>query len=1101
MLRIVMGRTGRLWPEVTAAAARALKERRPFLLVVPEQYTLKAERDLMASLGLEGLFDLAVLSPSRLQKLVFERAGRPERTLLGAQGRRVAVAKALGLGQGELRFYVRAAERPGFISAVADTVSAFRQEGVTGEGLAEAAGHIADPVLRGKLCDVALVMRDYEKQLGDRLTDAEETHRQMLARLERSGVLDHADIAFYGFDVLTPPLREVAAAAAALAEDTLIALVGDKQQAEDGHAFQPVLKSAQRLMKMVQDAGRKCAFSFLPAAPLKAPAAVAHLERHFLGFERPAFQGAVRGIRLLAAATPCAETEFVCQQVLRHLEEGVRPEDILVLAGDIAPYGTLLRSRLAAYRVPCYVSGRTQVASHAVVLLLLSALRCLKDNWQADDVEDMLSSGFCGLDQMDCWRLRRYARSYGIKGGMWTRPFTRGAEDERARAEALRQRLTPPVMALHAALRSASSAYEAIQAVLRYLETLGVYEAVARLQDEMAARGMPEAAARTRQVWARLMETFEQMELVLGGDRIPLTRFAAWLEAALTDIDVSALPPAAGCVEVGEIGRVPVGKPAVVFLVGLSDAFLTRQEDALLSDDEMHLIEEGLDMSIRLTGQEAEKLRLLDLWKAMAAPREALYLSYPLADDTGAPQRALSRLSAVRQLLPGLVEEGGAFFTGEAAMPVAPGPALETAAERLRAGTLDGVWQEAWTWLKGQEMWRDKAMQVAAAARGDERAPALAPDTARRLFHLDTASVTRLETFASCPYRHFVMHGLKPEEKKEWRVGKNDAGVLYHSALELFARRAAQDGQWPLVSRERSDEMMLEAMAPLTEGWEDKPFGDTGRARALSDGYIETCKLAAWNLTEGFRYSAFRPGRSEMAFGEAGGANPILLTLSDGTVVRLRGKIDRVDTCETAGERYLRIVDYKSGATAFSAADVYAGLQLQLLIYLQAALTAEKGARPAGLFYQKVDNPLLPAQEDMTAEEAEGLVKRALKMNGLALNDLKVYKLMDSRDPPVSIDALFNRDGQPGANKPVLSGEEMQALMRFAYRKASEIAGDMRKGTVEALPVRDSNGFGPCAYCEYQGICRRDPLLEQKTRRKENISIRQLIERCQNEQP
>ncbi len=1100
MLRIVMGRAGRLWPPVTAAAARALAEKRPFFLIVPEQYTLKAERDLMAALHAPGLFYAAVLSPSRLQKLVFERAGRPLRAMLDAQGRRVAVARALSLKQSELTYYVRAAERPGFISSLADLMSSFRQEGLTHESVQEAARQTEDGVLRGKLHDVALVMDDYEKLLGDTLTDAETAHGEMLKRLPRAHVLDGACVAFYGFDLLTPPLRQLMAACAPLADDTLVTLVGDKQQAEDGYAFQPVLKSAQRLMKQMEDAGQACAFSFLPDAPLDAPEPIRHLEKHFLGFERPPLEGPARGVRLLAASTPHAETEFVCQQVLHHIEQGVDPEDIFVLAGDIAPYGTLLQSRLRAYNVPCYVSGKTEVAAHAVVRLLLSALRCLSDNWQMDDVADMLASGFTGLDEMECWLLRRYMEAYDIKGKMWLRPFTRGSGDEKAQAEALRQKLTPPVASLHAKLKNAGSAAEAIEAVLSYLDDRKVYDAAARLEEELLSKGMPEAAAWTRQVWGRLMETFEQMNLVLGRARIPLARFAMWLEAALEDIEVSALPPAAGCVQVGEIGRVPMGAPQVVFLVGLNDGFLTQQEDALLSDDEMRQLEEGVERHIRLNGPEKEKMRLLDLWKAMAAPREALYISYPLADDAGAPQRPLSRLTAVRQLLPGLVEEGGAFFTGQTAGPMAPGPALERAADLLKTGGMEGEWLAAWAWLNARDEWKDKARQVADAARGEEPARPLSPMDAARLFHLDTTSVTRLETFASCPYRHFVMHGLKPEEKKEWRVRRNDAGVFYHSALELFAERAAQDAAWPDVSRARCDEMVMEAVAPLKEEWADLPFGDTERARAVSSSYIETCKRAAWNLTEGFRFSAFRPKALEMAFGEGDGELPILLPLADGTVVKMRGKIDRVDTCETAGESYLRIVDYKSGNTSFSASDVYAGLQLQLLIYLRAALAAQRGARPAGLFYQKVDNPMLAEEEDITLEEAEDRISRALKMSGLALSDFEVFKMMDFREPPLSVEGLFNQDGQPGKNKPVATEEEMDALMGFAFKKAASLAEDMKRGTVEALPVKDSSGFVPCAYCEYQGICRRDPLLSQKTRRKENMNVQQLIERCRNEQ-
>ena len=1095
MLTLICGRVKRLWPCVLEEVRQAMAEGRPCAVLVPEQYTLQAERDLIRDLNLPGLLDISVLSPSRLQQRVFDTAGANERVRLDQKGRRVAVARALGAAKDNLAYYRRAADKMGFITGLGDILASFKEEGVTPDELEQAAGKAGDAVTALKLKDMALVMRAYEDILAGRFADQADVLADMLARLPASGLTRDASVIVYGFDMLTAPLRQTVRALATASPRVQVLMVTGAQGDPDSEAFAPVLSSVNRLLAEAREEGIPCELRFQPPTLLNAPEDIGHLEQHFLAFKRPPYQGDARSVRLLAAPTPYAEAEYAAQQVKQALLTGTPPEKILVLMGSLQQYGSLVYSRLQAYGVPAYLAMKRPVITHGAVRLVLGALRSVTAAYQTEAVEEVMLSGFSPLTQREGWLLRAYARAYGIKGKQWLSPFDRGGEGERAQAEEFRLRLIGPLRHLHASVKEARDAAQSIEGVLAFLEEVGAYEAMERLEADLMERDMLSEASQSRQVWKKLMETFEQMHLLLGGERIPMGRFALWLEAALQETEVSALPPRSGCVQLGEIGNLLPHDPHVVLMLGLNDGLIAASEDVLLNDREQERAAQGLGKQLGLSAREKERLRLLDIWKALSSPTDKLLLSFSLAEENGTVLRPLSQLKAIRALLPGLTQEGGAFFAAQAALPLAPAPALSRLASLMREEALPETWQEAWAFLAENEEWKTRADMVLRAARGDKLPERLPQADARALYDWDSLSASRMESHAKCPFLHFVEYGLRPQKAKEWKVERLDRGSFYHQAMEEFSYLAARHGAWPDIDRQQCEKLMDQALAPLTAAWDNLPYGDSPRAKASSKRYVEACRRMAWTLTKGMQQSLFRVQEAELSFGEAGGLQPIVLTLPDGSLVRVTGKIDRVDKGEMDGRQYLRIVDYKSGKSYFDPTDVYAGLQLQLLIYMDALLEQFPDAVPAGLFYQKVEDPLLKKEEDISEEAAESEVTKELRLKGIALNDADIFRMMDGGDPPITLAKMFKPNGEPYANAPLVTREELNNLLAFARRRAADIAHSIRKGHIQAAPATDKQGSGPCAYCEYAGICRRDPMTSARMNRvKQKMKLRELIE-------
>ena len=1101
MIDIWCGRAHRLWDPMIKRIADDYQQGRQIVVLVPEQYTLQAERDLMRDLGLKGFFRLDVVSPTRLQFRVFDALGKDPRVPIDERGKALTVARALSKVRKDLTFYQGAHERPGLIRQMGELLSTFKGLQLTPQALRDLAKGMPESGFAYKLKDAALVYGAYEDLLARQYADAQDIHLDMLMRLEKSRMFRDTQVFVYGFDTLTENLTQTLLQLGAQADSLLITMVADRAEAPDGEAFLTVMHSVTRLMDKYRKRKLDYRFSWFEPAPLDVPPPIAHLEAHFLDVNQVPYLDTVRALRLYAAPTPYQEVQHLAQETLIALKRGIPASRIVVLCGDLPLYRGLIEAAFADWGIPCYVADKLPLNAHPIVRYLLAALRCAADGWQTDDAVDLIKSGFCDLSPEEAWALENYALAFGIRGKRWLAPFEKGEAEQRLAMEPLRRKLSEPLELLHQRLVKAETAAQSLQATLDFLETSRIREKAQALEQVLLSHHLPKEAMQLRQVLASLAEVFAQMIALMADERIPLKHFADWLEAALSESEVGSLPPEHDRVQAGQLGNLLVHRPRVVFLLGLNEGVLSAPENALLTKAEAESIESELDVSLGLSPQGKEELALLDLWKALCAPGEMLYLSYALANEEGGALRPLVYLDNIARMFPKLLEEGGVLSGGvqdENLLPMAPGPAMDAMALKLRQGELDDTWADAWAYLSRDPSWWKHAQALVAAARGETPQADIGDALANALFDTASVSVSRLESMAACPYQHFVDYGLRPQMRREWTVEPVDVGSFYHAALEDFIRRVDRDPTWPNISQAACDDLMDSSIAPYVKAWDSLPFYDTARLRKTSEGYQRVLRRTAWILTQGARQSAFRPDETELRFGRGAALPPIILPMPDGSQVALHGVIDRVDRYVGEEGQYLRVVDYKSGNVRLKPARIWAGTQLQLLIYLKAALDADPGALPAGTFYQHLGDPLISTEKP--DEVSEGIFE-ALRLNGLVLKDLSVVRLMDG-EGDLTLGPMFTKAGEPRKGKALLSLDEFDKLGHHAIRKATSLAQGIRKGDTARSPLFDESGRGPCDYCRYSGICRLDALDGSAAKRRlPAMSIEELVENMEDEGP
>ncbi|MDO5021943.1 MAG: PD-(D/E)XK nuclease family protein [Eubacteriales bacterium] len=1101
MVNIVVGRTGRLWDVILKQVKASLDENKPCVLIVPELYTLQAERDLIRDLNLPGLLKVQVFSPSRLKYKVFERAGSDQSVSLEEQGQRIAFARAIENCRKKLVFYKKAADKPGFIDAVTKWLMQIKERDISPQDLSTAAENTPKNSLSKKLKDLSLIYKTYEDFISHQgFYDALDSDLDMIRRLKSSGIMQNASCLVYGFDSISQKLNGILVSIAKEADKLLVTLVADKAQAEDGDAFSASLKSAQQLMFDMQKNNIETEFSFYDA-PLKAEPDIQHLEKYFLSLRRKTYPKMPASIRLYLGQTPYKEAEFVAYMVKKQLLDGIDPQDILLVCGNLSRYSAILYNLLTAFDVPFYISEKTPFTSHNAVKAVLLSFDIITDGFRTEDVKAYITTGYSMLSKHEGWQIINYAEAYGINGNMWLKAFERGDEQQRVINEDIRKKLITPLVKLKENLSSAENAYASIEAELMFLHETGVFEKLEEHEQLMLDAKLYTAADTDKQIWQKLLDNFDQMQLLLGEEKLSIKSFVFLLRSSFESFSLSSLPPKIGCVQVGELGKILPSSPKVTFVMGLNDGVLSDLETSIISDMDLTLTENALGAEAGTILGDYEQQNLISLYNALSSPSQKLFVSYALSQETGEALEPLTQITSIKKLFPYLVEEGGVLASVEEMYPpIAAMPALKAMPNKLRDGKLDDNWLEALNFLRTDEEYKDRAEQLFALLKGKQTVQKISKGRAERLYNLSNMSVSRLQNFAACPFRHFVQSGLRPAEKKEWKIESKDRGNFYHAALEAFSKKAHEYEKYPNISRAESDYIMEQAGTDIINSIKDLPLADSFRSKAKTRSFIRDCKKTAWTLTRGLQNSSFVILKVELEFGNVGGVSPVMIKLADGRTLYLTGKIDRLDGYKSDLENYVRIIDYKSGDTRLSPEDIFAGLQLQLLIYLK-AVSDESDAVPAGVFYQRVRTPLIDETEKYIEPEIlQRDIDSTFTMTGISLKEQEVFLLMDAGEPPLSLGKLFNKDGSPAKGKMLASREEMQLLMDFALDKARELAMQIKSGKISASPYVNKYGNGPCDYCEYSGICRRDPVLSAKNMRiKEPMSFEELIEKIRQE--
>ena len=1127
------GKSHRIYEEIMQRAAQ--EPGRNFLIIVPDQFTMQTQKDLVMRSDRGGILNIDVLSFGRLSHRILEEVGTKEMPVLDDTGKSLVLQKIAADLKEQLPAMGSLLHKQGYIHEVKSAISEFMQYGISTQDMDKL---IASAEKRGalamKLRDLKTLYRGFQDYIRDHFITTEETLDVLRRSLVKSKILPDSVVVFDGFTGFTPIQNRLIQELMRVCEETIVAVtIGEEEDPYqmDGEQklFHLSKKTVADLVKLAAEAevtrGEDVFVKGGPNRFTEAPA-LCYLEQNLFRYQYEPYTEKQCEIRMFEALSPREEvhqTALYIRKLIR--EEGLTYRDIAVVIGDLEGFASYVETEFGQLEIPCFLDRTRGIVLNPMIEYIKSALQLYIRDFSYDTVFHFLRSGMADIsreeiDELENYVIRTGARGYRTYSRLFTRKTeemqqgsgqedTERAEETMERLNRIRQQFADTVEILHMAPRAKAGEY--VDHLYDFLEQNQVQQKLLNYQQRFEQEGDLAKAREYAQIYRLVMDLLDQIYELLGEEEISLQEFADILEAGFGEITVGTIPQNVDRIVVGDMERTRLKQVKVLFFLGVNDGNIPKNasKGGIISDmDREFLIESGTEMAP--SPRQQMYIQRLYLYLNMTKPSERLYLSYAKVNSDGKGIRPSYLIDTVRKLFPQLAVE---YPQNRSRLEQIEGrqEGARYLAEELREyadGTLrEEERQDFYLMYRAYEADPEGRDRLTAAAFRRYKESGLSRIVARALYGRQLEnSVSRLETYAACACRHFLQYGLSLQEREEFGFEVSDMGNVYHAVLENFAGKLAESGRtwWDF-----DENFATQAIKEAVEGYA-ATYGETVLYSSARNEYAITrmsriLTRTVLTLQQHLKQGSFQPDDYELSFRFAEDLDSIHVDLSEEEKMHLQGRIDRIDVSEDAEHVYVKVIDYKSGNKKFDLAALYYGLQLQLVVYMNAAMELEsrkhpdKEIVPAALLYYHIDDPTIETPVELTQEQINEEILTKLRMNGVVNSDPAVVERLDRflQDKSKVIPVEKKKDGSFSARSGILSREELHVVSAYVDTKIRQIGREILDGKIAANPYEKGNEEA-CTYCAYKKVCGFDGSIPGYEKRQlEDLDKQTLMQRMQ----
>lgn len=1127
------GKSHRIYEEIMQRAAQ--EPGRNFLIIVPDQFTMQTQKDLVMRSDRGGILNIDVLSFGRLSHRILEEVGTKEMPVLDDTGKSLVLQKIAADLKEQLPAMGSLLHKQGYIHEVKSAISEFMQYGISTQDMDKL---IASAEKRGalamKLRDLKTLYRGFQDYIRDHFITTEETLDVLCRSLVKSKILPDSVVVFDGFTGFTPIQNRLIQELMRVCEETIVTVtIGEEEDPYqmDGEQklFHLSKKTVADLVKLAAEAEvTRGEDVFVKGGPNRftEASALCYLEQNLFRYQYEPYTEKQCEIRMFEALSPREEvhqTALYIRKLIR--EEGLTYRDIAVVIGDLEGYASYVETEFGQLEIPCFLDRTRGIVLNPMIEYIKSALQLYIRDFSYDTVFHFLRSGMADIsreeiDELENYVIRTGARGYRTYSRLFTRKTeemqqgsgqedTERAEETMERLNRIRQQFADTVEILHMAPRAKAGEY--VDHLYDFLEQNQVQQKLLNYQQRFEQEGDLAKAREYAQIYRLVMDLLDQIYELLGEEEISLQEFADILEAGFGEITVGTIPQNVDRIVVGDMERTRLKQVKVLFFLGVNDGNIPKNasKGGIISDmDREFLIESGTEMAP--SPRQQMYIQRLYLYLNMTKPSERLYLSYAKVNSDGKGIRPSYLIDTVRKLFPQLAVE---YPQNRSRLEQIEGrqEGARYLAEELREyadGTLrEEERQDFYLMYRAYEADPEGRDRLTAAAFRRYKESGLSRIVARALYGRQLEnSVSRLETYAACACRHFLQYGLSLQEREEFGFEVSDMGNVYHAVLENFAGKLAESGRtwWDF-----DENFATQAIKEAVEGYA-ATYGETVLYSSARNEYAITrmsriLTRTVLTLQQHLKQGSFQPDDYELSFRFAEDLDSIHVDLSEEEKMHLQGRIDRIDVSEDAEHVYVKVIDYKSGNKKFDLAALYYGLQLQLVVYMNAAMELEsrkhpdKEIVPAALLYYHIDDPTIETPVELTQEQINEEILTKLRMNGVVNSDPAVVERLDRflQDKSKVIPVEKKKDGSFSARSGILSREELHVVSAYVDTKIRQIGREILDGKIAANPYEKGNEEA-CTYCAYKKVCGFDGSIPGYEKRQlEDLDKQTLMQRMQ----
>ena len=972
------------------------------------------------------------------------------------------------------------------IDMILTQITELKKHNVSVQKLDEIVNSIEDKYLKTKLEDVLTIYKKFQDNIEDKYIDENDKLDTLAKQLEVTDMFKDTLIYIDEFAGFTPQEYNIIRELAKKAKQVSVTICTDNLDLNtnpDIDIFYSNKKTADKLLYIAKSANVELEKTvFLKEQHRFKNSELAHLEQNIYGMSNKIYNDEIKNISLFLASNNYSEIENTAKEIVKLVRDnGYRYRDIAVITKDLETYSSLCKAIFSKYDIPVFIDEKKELSKNILIKYIVSILDIFLKNWSYETMFNYIKSGMLGIDEDDIFLLENYCIKWGIKGKKWHEEWVHGEDKELLqKLENIRKQVIKPLLELKQNLSGTKTVEQITKELYNFLVNNNVEQILQTMKQNIEEEN-PEMANEYEVAWNIVMDLFDELILIFGQNKTTFEKYIEIFKTGLGNSGLGKIPAAQDQVTVGDVDRTRSHKVKAIFIIGLNDGVfpsIHKDEGFLNDNDRKFLKEKGIELA------KGTQEQLYDdnfaIYKAFSTAEEKVYLSYSSANLEGGTLRPSMLIKRIKKNFPKLKEESDVVHS--VSEIVTQKSTLEELINNLRdyrdGIKIDQKWFEVYNYYASNEEYKDK-LQMAISAINYENIPErISKENIEKLYgNKINTSISKLEKYRACPFSYHLKYGLKLSEKNNFKVEAIDTGTFMHETIDEFFNRARENGiKVKEITEEEIERLVNEIVNEKLSLDKNYIFTSTDKYKLLAIRLKRVITKSMKYIIETLKNSDFEIFGTELEFKEGKAYKPIVLNLEDGKKVEITGKIDRVDIAKTEEGNYIRIIDYKSSVKDIDLDQIIAGLQLQLLTYLDATCKIEN-VMPAGVLYFSLIDPIIKSKKQMSDEQIDEELKKKFKMNGLILADVKVVKMMDKTletGKSKIIPAYINKDGElnPKLSKSVTK-EQFEVLQKYTQNLLKQISEEILSGNIKIEPYYNTkNNKTPCEYCTYKSICK-----------------------------
>ena len=1062
------------------------------ILIVPEQYTLETDINFLKSIKYRAVMDAKVLSFSSFASFFMDNLSEGKLEFLDKEGKVLLLTNILQDLKDDLDLFKNSYQNIDFINSLVGLISSFKDNKFDDDFFKEVAGSDVSEISKIKFEEIRLILDTYQKEIEGKYLDKEDLLSFVSEKLGKTDFLDSYEIFIDKFDFFEERKLDLISTLNDRGIDLNIALNIDPKFLATPLIRPEIFDSSARTFDFFRENYKTEVINI--EASSKIPD-LKHLRDNFESYKPNIYGDKAQNIRLYESISTKSELTNMALLINKIIKTNpeIRYKDMALYITDADEYENELIKTFSRYEIPIFLDKRRKMADNHIIKTFLALLRLRVNNFRTEDLFYILNSKLIGISDKDANSLINFLTYRKIKGSMFENDkyfamdedfYEKNlANDPKKDAKIAKKRQEYDLVnQVRAKILKLTKGLDKKNITIKDLATrifkmvsdpdikAGINDFQAKLLENASLDDYKE----NEQIWDEFVAILDQLVLLMGDRSLPLARIYSLIESVAKEVQIGLIPPSKDHLIVTDFARDRVSYKKINFLLGMDDVYFPSHEakDYLISPDEVEELEKN-NIDLKLYAKDRDRAELLNLYKIISRS-EKLIFSYALSDKEGKDLDESLVIRDIRKIFPNLKKN----------ILLDPGIEAIFARESLKKYTL-GILNKA----KNKEKLTQRDKKIATAFMeylreniddleneetydkikkglfyNNDKAP-LATSLRQELYKKHAYSVSEIETYSSCPYKHFIAYGLRPDVEKDFDVDALDIGNIVHKSFEDLSRLIKD------MDLDEVDFGEINALldAKFEEGIDenlDSTRKDSPKNKYILKNINQAAKRNTRQLIDQLRKGDFKLEYFEQAFDKGGFFTPVFVDEEN----YLRGRIDRIDM---AGN-LVRVIDYKTGSKAFNLAAILNGKDLQLIVYMIAVSEDPKNLEPIGAFYISLKDEIESYGESIADEKKlAASFDKKFALDGILLDkDGKALTLMDRDSNGKTSPIVRNRKSYK------ISEDDFKNLSIFIKNMVKDLIKDIRAGKINLSPLREDKSYSSCTYCDYKGICKFDKTID-----------------------